>query len=431
MLFGGITMAFIKGFRGMRYTEKAGNIADLVCPPYDIISPAQREALIEKNPNNFVRLELPEGEDKYVKANELYRQWMADGILAQDEKDSIYVYEMSFVINDIPRAVKGIFCAVRLEEFEDRVILPHEFTLSKAKNDRFELLNAAKASFSQIYSMYSDEDQSIRARIESVSAGTPDIEFTDDESVTHRLWRVTDEAQIAAFTEAFAGRQLFIADGHHRYETALNYRKKVKAETPDFSESHPANFTCMFLVDMECDGLVVFPTHRMLANIGHFDEQETLEKINKYFSFERKSDITNIEQDLLDKSEDHAMALYTGKDHYYLLTFREIELVREMLADMSEAFCDLDVTILHTLILDKVFGITKSDLAKQTKITYTRSIDEAVSLVKAGKQECAFFLNATRVDQIKNVAKAGDKMPQKATYFYPKLITGMVFIKFD
>jgi uncharacterized protein (DUF1015 family) len=424
-------MAFVKGFRGMRYTEKAGNIADLVCPPYDIISPAQRQELIEKNPNNFVRLELPEGENKYEQANELYKQWVADGILAQDEKDSIYVYEMSFVVNGISRAVKGIFCAVRLEEFEDRVILPHEFTLSKAKNDRFELLNTTKASFSQIYSMYSDEDQSIRARIESVSAGSPDIEFTDGEGVTHRLWCVTDVSQIAAFTEAFADRQLFIADGHHRYETALNYRKKVKAETMDFNETHPANFTCMFLVDMECDGLVVFPTHRMLNNIGHFDEQETLEKINKYFSFERRNDLSNIEQDLIDGSTEHAIGLYTGKDYYYRLTFHDVELVREMLADMSDAFCDLDVTILHTLILDKVFGITKSDLAKQTKITYTRSIDEVLTLVKAGKQECAFFLNATRVDQIKDVAKAGDKMPQKATYFYPKLITGMVFIKFD
>lgn len=423
-------MALVKGFRGMRYTAKAGHIADLVCPPYDIISPDRREALIEQSPYNFVQLELPVGEDKYTKAKELYNRWIADGILAQDEQDSIYVYEMSFVVNNIPRAVKGIFCAVRLEEFEDRVILPHEFTLSKAKNDRFELLNTAKASFSQIYSMYTDEDQSVRARIESVSTGAPDIAFTDGEGVTHRLWCVTDQTQIAAFTEAFADRQLFIADGHHRYETALNYRKKVKAETPDFPPEHPANFTCMFLVDMECEGLVVFPTHRMLAHIGTFDEQETLEKINKYFSFERRSDLTNIEQDLASGWDSHSIALYTGKDYYYLLGFHETELVREMLADMSDAFCDLDVTILHTLILDKIFGITKSDLAKQTKITYTRSIEEAIAQVKAGKQECAFFLNATRIDQIKDVAKAGDKMPQKATYFYPKLITGLVFIKF-
>ncbi len=424
-------MALIKGFQGMRYTEKAGNVADLVSPPYDIISPEQRESLVDRSPYNIVQLELPTGEDRYTKASELYRAWVSDGILKQDEKDSIYIYEMCFTVNDIPRSVKGMICAVRLEEFEDRIILPHEYTLSKAKNDRFELLNTAKASFSQIYSMYTDEQQVTRLRIEQASKKAPDIAFTDEDGVTHRLWRVTDEAQIDAFAADFADRQLFIADGHHRYETALNYRKKVMAKTSDFSPEHPANYTCMFLVDMECDGLVVFPTHRMLANLGEFHEQETLEKINKYFSFERCNDLSNIEQDMLAEQEDHAIGLYTGKDYYYLLHFHDTELVREMLADMSDAFCDLDVTILHTLILDKVFGITKSDLAKQTKITYTRSIDEALTQVRAGKQECAFFLNPTRVDQIKDVAKAGDKMPQKATYFYPKLITGLVFMKFD
>lgn len=424
-------MALIKGFQGMRYTPKAGAIADLVCPPYDIISPEQRDELLARSPYNLVQLELPQGEDRYRQANELYRKWMADGILKQDDTDSIYIYEMSFIVNNIRRSVKGMICAVRLEEFEDRVILPHEYTLSKAKNDRFDLLSTAKASFSQIYSMYTDEEQTTRTRIEAVSQGAPDIEFTDADAVTHRLWCVTDQAQIAAFTAEFADRQLFIADGHHRYETALNYRRKIMAETPDFSPEHPANYTCMFLVDMECDGLVVFPTHRMLANIGEFHEQDVLEKINQYFSFDRRNDLTAIEKDLQDGWDSHAMALYTGKDYYYRLTFDDVELVRELLADMSESFCNLDVTILHTLILNKVFGITKADLAKQTKITYTRSIDEALSLVKKGKQECAFFLNPTRVDQIKDVAKAGDKMPQKATYFYPKLITGLVFMKFD
>ena len=424
-------MALVKGFKGMRYTEKAGNIADLVCPPYDIVSPTQREDLIAQSPYNIINLELPTGEKKYENARDLYHQWVNDGILAQDSQESIYVYEMAFTVGGMARAVKGIFCAVRLEEFEDRVILPHEFTLSKAKNDRFELLDTAKASFSQIYSMYTDEDQSIRAHIENISECAPEIEFTDGKGVTHRLWAITDTNQIEIFTKAFCDKQLFIADGHHRYETALNYRKKVKAETPNFDETHPANFTCMFLVDMECDGLVVFPTHRMLNNIGNFDEQETLEKINKYFSFERCNDLAHIEGDLADNMDAHSMGLYTGKDYYYRLSFHDESLVREMMADMSDAFCALDVTILHTLILDKIFGITKSDLAKQTKITYTRSIEEAIAQVKAGKQECAFFLNPTRIDQIKDVAKAGDKMPQKATYFYPKLITGMVFLKFD
>ncbi len=424
-------MARIKGFRGVRYTPKAGNIADLVCPPYDIVNKEQRASLVERSQYNLIQLELPKGDDCYAKANELYRQWLADGILEQDKEDSVYIYEMKFSVKDESYSVKGVICAVGLEEFENGVILPHENTLSKAKTDRLDLLSATSASFSQIYSLYIDEKKTIHALIEQASAGAPDVDFTDNDGVTHCLWLVSDKEIIDALSSDFADRQLFIADGHHRYETALNYRNKLKKQNSDFSAEHPANYTCMFLVDMESDGLVIFPTHRMVANYGTFDESEVLDGINKNFSFECRKDLDNIEQVLADGLDEHTIALYTGKDYYYLLGYHDEGQLGSILPEMSDAFRELDVTVLHTLILEGVMGITKADQAKQTKLTYTRNIEEAISAVKKGKYSCSFLLNPTRIGQIKDVAKAGEKMPQKATYFYPKIITGMVFIKFD
>ena len=258
----------------------------------------------------------------------------------------------------------------------------------------------------------------------------PDIEFQTDDGCTHRLWIVDDPAQIAGFSREFATRQLYIADGHHRYETALNYRRKRMfsgAYTPEDS----VNYTMMFLIDMDNDGLIVFPTHRMVRNMEQFSELDAVERMNAEFNIEKRADLDAVEAVLAAHDDRHAIAFYTGGDYYYLLTLNDMEAVKKMAPDMSDAYCDLDVTVLHSLIFDKVFGITKEDLAKQTKVTYTRSVHEALTGVQNGVAQCCFILNPTKVSQIKDVAKAGEKMPQKSTYFYPKLITGLVMNHLD
>ena len=424
-------MAEIKGFHGVRYTDRAGRIEDLVSPPYDVVDEKTRRACIEKNEHNIIRLELPEGEDKYQNAAALYRQWLDDGILAQDPDETIYIYEQQFELRGKVHRIKGMICAVRLEEFDQKIILPHENTLSKAKTDRFDLLSAAKASFSQIYSLYTDEKKTTAARLAALSAGEPLQRFTDGDGVTHSLWPVTDPAAIAELASDFSDRQLFIADGHHRYETALRYRRECRAADPSFTKDSPANFTAMFLVDMECEGLVVFPTHRMIRNYGSFDEREVLEKMNESFSFERFTDLNRMEEILAASPYQHSFAFYTGKDYFYLLGCDSIESVRREMGAMSDAYCSLDVTVLHSLILEKAFGITATDLANQTKLAYTRDIAEAIDGVRRARYSCSFVLNPTRVEQIRDVAKAGEKMPQKSTYFYPKMITGLVFINFS
>ena len=424
-------MAVIKGFKGIRYDcARAGDIATLVCPPYDVISESERQEYVGKNAYNIVNIELPKGDNKYAVAGEKYEQWRKDGILKQDPQACIYIYELRFPIGDGYKAIKGIVCAVRLEEFENRVILPHERTLSKAKDDRLELLSATRTNVSQIYSMYMDEKAETTTRIASLSASAPDIEFQTDDGCTHRLWIVSDAEQIAGFTREFATRQLYIADGHHRYETALNYRRK-RMFSGTYTPEDSVNYTMMFLIDMDNDGLIVFPTHRMVRNLEQFSELDAVERMNAEFNIEKREDLDAVEAVLAAHDDRHAIAFYTGGAYYYLLTLNDMDAVKKMMPDMSDAYCDLDVTVLHSLIFDKVFGITKEDLAKQTKVTYTRSVHEALTGVQNGVSQCCFILNPTKVSQIKDVAKAGEKMPQKSTYFYPKLITGLVMNHLD
>ncbi len=423
-------MAVIKGFKGLRFTEKAGDISSLICPPYDIIDDNMRADLINKNKYNLVRLELPQGENKYESAGKLYTQWIRDGILKQDEKDCIYIYKETFTVGGERKSFKGIICNVRLEEFEKGIVLPHENTLSKAKNDRFSLMSATFANFSQIYSMYMDDEKTTASRLDALTLGDSDIKAVDNDGIEHELWIVSDENTVNEIVSDFADRRLFIADGHHRYETALNFRNKLM-DDGSLSDMPNAAYCMMFLVDMEDSGLVVFPTHRLIKNLSDFDENTILNKLKSYFAAEKHTDFDNAENRLKSHYNDHASIWYTGKDYYYLLTVNSLDDVKRFNPGMSDYSCDLDVTVLHTLAIENCMGISKEDMANQTYISYTRSIDEAFSRVKNGEYQCSFILNPTKVSQIKNVAGAGEKMPQKSTYFYPKLITGLVMNKLN
>lgn len=423
-------MAVIKGFKGLRYTEKAGDISTLICPPYDIIDGDMRKKLTENNNYNLVRLELPEGENKYDEAGKLYAEWLNEGILKQDEKDSLYIYKETFTVNGEEKSFKGIICNVRLEEFEKGIVLPHENTLSKAKNDRFSLVSATYANFSQIYSMYMDDEKITASRLDKLTESKPDVSAIDGDGIKHEMWIVSDEKTVSDIAGDFISRQLFIADGHHRYETALNFRNKL-IESGRIEDAPNAAYCMMFLVDMEDPGLVVFPTHRLVKGLRNFDENKLLYKLNSYYNIERVFEKDKAAQVLSENSDKHASLWYTGKDYFYLLTVNDLSDVKKLNPAMSDYSCDLDVTVLHTLAMEKCLKISKVDMANQTYISYTRSMDEAFSKVDNGEYQCSFILNPTRVSQIKDVAKAGEKMPQKSTYFYPKLITGLVMNKLN
>ena len=423
-------MAKIKPFKALRFTDKAGKIGELVCPPYDIINEEQRLALINTNEHNLIRLELPRGDEPYKAAATTLKEWIGDGVLACDENEGVYLYEEKFSVKGKEYSLKGFTSLVRLAEFSEGIVLPHEETLSKAKTDRFNLMTESGCSFSQIYSLFMDDDKSVSSKIEALSSGAPDISFTDNEGVTHNLWCIYDEEAIAYITDKMADKKLYIADGHHRYETALNF---AHANSKDFrDDSEITNYCMMFLINIESSGLVVFPTHRVLHSLESFNASELLERCRDVFDILENQSIDCAEE-LLDKAYENgekAFAFYCGGDKFSLMTLKNKSVMAEILKDKSEAYQNLDVSVLHSLVLERLFCIDKENMANQKNLFYTRDINEAIAEVNSGRANCAFLINPTLVTEIRDVAAAGEKMPQKSTYFYPKLVTGLVMNKF-
>ncbi len=418
-------MAEIKEFAALRFTGEAGKIDELVCPPYDIISEEEKLSYIRKNENNIIRLEAPEQtEEGYNGAKAELEKRIKNTVMAQDKAPALYIYEEEFEVDGKTYSFRGVTAYVKLHEFSEGIILPHEHTLSKAKTDRLNLLKTTGCSFSQIYSLYTDEDGKIPAAIAELSQGAPDIEFTDSDKVTHRMWIAEKSEKTAELCALFADKKLYIADGHHRYETALNYRRYLK-EIGEVNEN--AEYIMMFLVDMQNDGLVVFPTHRIIFGLDNFDSDELLTKAAKYFEISKHTE--NIEDLLKAEYEkgNTAFGFFDG-NATFLMVLKDKKILSEILFDMGEALRQLDVTVLHSLILEGILGIDKENLANQINLRYTRSADEAKDAVKSGAN-CCFILNPTRVSEIADVAAVGDTMPQKSTYFYPKLITGLVVNK--
>lgn len=426
-------MAEIKAFKGLRYTRKAGDISELACPPYDIVSKAERDSFIAKNENNIIRLELPKPvEDKsedfapYKKAGETLEKWLNDDILVRDQKPSIYAYEMIFSALGESFNLKGFVTLVKLEEFSKGIVLPHEETLSKAKTDRLNLMKATGANFSQIYSLYSD-DGAVYSLIDNASKGEADLQFIEGDGVVHKLWAISDACVITQVENLFTDKKLYIADGHHRYETALNYRNYLREN--GFAMGS-AEYVPMFLADMENSGLVVFPTHRIVRDLENFDFEKLINGCKEYFDITEKITAKKAEELLkisYSKGE-KAFTLYHEKN-YYSMVLKDVEKMAELIPNSSKSLRELDVSVLHTLVLERIFGIDKENMALQVNLTYTKSADEAVLAVDNGKADCAFILNPTRVTEIKDIALAGEKMPQKSTYFYPKLVTGLVMNK--
>lgn len=419
-------MATIKEFSALRFTDKAGDISALCCPPYDIISAAEKEQFLKQNEHNIIKLELPgENPENYESAKQIFAEWQKNGIIKTDEKAALYIYEEKFTVRGKEYAFKGFVCHVQLAEFSENIVLPHEETLSKAKADRFNLLNATGCSFSQIYSLYSDAAGETNAVLAELSSGTPDAAFTDGAGVTHSLWIAEKSEKTQKICRQFQNRKLYIADGHHRYETALNFRRYVKENKLNIPESE---YVMMFLVNMENDGLVVFPTHRIVRDVKDFSGADLLKKCEKYFNVEKieKSDIQSFMDEAYEKGE--KAFVYCDGEADFALTLRDITVMDRLFPEKSEALRRLDVTVLHSLILEEMLGIDKENMAKQINLTYTRSFDEAYN--SAGETaNCCFILNPTKVIEIADVAAAGEKMPQKSTYFYPKLITGLVMNK--
>lgn len=430
-------MAVIRPFRALRFTEQAGQLQELTCPPYDIIPESQRLAYLKRNPHNIIRLELPrDGEDPYAVAGETLRQWLQEGILKRDDQAAFYVYEIVFDLegmSDISgfasgkRSIVGLIAQVQLEEFSKGIILPHEETLSKAKEDRYRLMQATHCNFSDIYSLYMDDGGETETLdiLQLVAQEQPISELVDEAGLTHRLWALTDTAVVTAIQARFTDTKLYIADGHHRYETALRYRDAQRAQGAPIGSA--CDYVMMMLVEMSHPGLVVFPTHRMLRGLEHFNAEALLSAASAHFDCLRDIPLEHLDEALESayQAGRKAFGFYTGGKSVTILTLRDPAVMERFLPTLSPAARQLDVNVLHTLILERLLGIDKENMAGQKNLTYTRSLQEALDGVDSGLYQCCFLLNPTRVSEIRDVAAAGEKMPQKSTYFYPKLLTGL------
>jgi len=418
-------MAHIAPFTALRYdTARAGAMDTLCCPPYDVVSPAQQAALEAKNPYNVIRLERPLGADCYRKAAALLHDWRNDGILKSDAAPSYYVYRMDFTDGGVSRGVYGFFARVSVEPFERGVILPHEETLSKDKTDRFSLLSETFCNISPIYGLYEDPGGHIDRTLRTAMAAPPDASFSDGDGVTHSLWTLAAPEDLSVLTGGLAGQRILIADGHHRYETSLAFWEEQKRLNPDLPDDHAFGTTLMLLAGSGHPDLVAWPTHRLVRDLPDFSLDALLEALAEDFTFE--SCPAGPDVPALLSARPNTVGLYTGGDTVTLLTLKDPNAVRRALPHKSAAYCELAVSLLHAMILEPRLGIDKEKLAAQTNLIYTRSLEEAYAGVRSGAFQCAFLLPPTPVGMIGRVADAGERMPQKSTYFYPKPATGLV-----
>ncbi|MBI5749033.1 MAG: DUF1015 domain-containing protein [Nitrospinae bacterium] len=446
-------MAKIIPFKGILYNkEKIRDIKDVVAPPYDVISPAEQEELYKRHENNVVRLILGKesnsdtpDNNRYTKARDSFDSWQKDSILIKDAFPSIYVYSQEYHLGETEGFEKkrrlGFIALSKLEDFGEGKIHPHENTLAKPKEDRLKLMQHCHANFSSIFGLFSDPSKRIDSVLKDYMRHSPLYDLVDDAGMRHTLWAIRDNRAIQIITSVMSDKQVFIADGHHRYETAINYRNEMRGKLPDFSGEELYNYVMMYFTNTNSEGLSILPIHRLISNLSDFDKKKIVEKAGEFFNIEKlsfnESDEKTAKQklfsDMKERGEkEHIFGVYLGDDEYLLLTLKDEDVLDKLITNSRHpSWKKLDVTILHTLLIEKVLRISEKNLAEQKNITYTISGDEAIKDVKGGKYQIALFLNPTKIEEVKDVATAGEKMPQKSTFFYPKLITGLVMNKLE
>ena len=416
-------MADIRPFRGWRYNPaKVSDLSQVITQPYDKISGELQQTYLARNPNSFVHLILPAAAEPYSYSAATCRQWSDQGILIRDAQPTIYVLHQDFEVGGQKNTRRSFVAAIRADEFEKGTVLPHERTLSKPKADRLNLLRTTRKDYEQIFMLYSDPEGIIEQAL--APTGEPAMQATDDYGVVQKVWPITDPAKLAAVHKALSDKVMLIADGHHRYETALNFRQEMeKAGTvPDDAA---LRFKSTAFVNLADPGLVILPTHRLLYGLGDVNWNDTLARIAKLFETKPIEDAA-VEAELSRAGTEHVFALHTGKDKTWLLRLTDKAAVGRLVKDHSTDYHDLDVVILHTLLIEHVFGIRPDNIEEH--VAYERNPSETLAKVDSSKYQAALLMNPTRADQVQKVAAHGERMPQKSTDFYPKFVSGLVFM---
>ncbi len=439
-------MAVLAPFRGIFYDQKTiKDIALVVTPPYDIISKEEQEKYYQRHPYNIIRLvlgkDLPEDNDrinKYSRAANHLETWQKESVLIRDTLPSICYYKQEFTIKkDQKKTRKGFIALIKLEDFTSGVVLPHEKTMTEPKSDRLRLIESCNANLSPIFSLYYDPEKKIERIIEEKIHPTPFIDFVNDNGIRNQLWKVHDKDIINRVSEGLKDLSLFIADGHHRYETALNYRTQLKKKSKNYSGNEAYNYVMMYLSNMDDGGLVILPTHRLLYNLNDFRPSLFHEKAQKYFHIDefgfKSSNELEVRRKLLNQLEiqgqgQHTFGLYVqGADCYNLLTLKDEDIINStVMKDVPTVIRGLDVNILQILILNGILGLNDQNMESQRNVDFIEDSDKAIEWVKEGRYQLTFLINPTKIKQVNEASSAHVRMPQKATFFYPKIPSGLV-----
>lgn len=443
-------MPTVQAFRGLRYDlGHVGSLSDVVTPPYDVIGPEFQDHLYKRHPANFIRLELNREEpgdneqsNKYTRAAKFLRQWRQEGLMQRDPDPAIYVYHQTFKTEGGEFTRRGFMCRVRLERFGQGKIYPHEETHSGPKADRLLLTKATKANLSQIFGLYPDPENQAQNLLEKTVQGQTPHTAVDHLGVVHKMWPVIDSKVITDVAAIMGPKPMFIADGHHRYETACNY-KDFLAEKGDLDSEHPANFVLMQCVGMNDPGLLVLPTHRLFRGVPAMTSQELQSKLGECFAPESFGSGPELAASAWEKieveGEQGQLGFYTAEDNTWTLarvTAAGLAKLAQLAPEHSSDWQGLGVSILHRLVMETLLGLTNLP-----KPMYVHSVAEVIEGLQrgdavgrdatgqmgaGGRFELAALVMPATVDHVRAISEHGERMPAKSTYFYPKLLGGMV-----
>ncbi len=441
-------MAKVRPFRSVHYSDKMSDQLDqLITPPYDVISPAGQEQFYKAHPANIIRLVLGKqyatdsaADNRYTRAAAILAEWLQEGTLVHDAHPSLVVYRMEFELPDGGKdALDGIVALVEVDEYGQGRVLPHEKTYKGPKQDQLQLLRACKAHFTPVHVLYHDEPGEVIALYKSLMEQQPDFQAKEADGAVHKMWVISDEDVIRSFQETMAPKTLFIADGHHRYETALAYKKEMEyygQSVEDDGHGH----VMMYLTSMSHPGLTILPAHRMVKGLPTIDAAEIDKALAPYFDVERlcftDSDKEAVSAKLLERIRSYSNVggkfgmVVHGEDCFRLLRLRDFSLIDPLMdKSIPSSLRGLDVTILREVIMTRGLGMDMEN--SEGHVEYTPNVAEALSKALRGEVQVSFILNSTRVDQMRIAAELGHKLPHKSTYFFPKICSGMVMNVFD
>jgi uncharacterized protein (DUF1015 family) len=434
-------MADIIPFRALRYDQQRVSASQVVTQPYDKIYPAMQERYYAASPYNLVRIILgrPEPQDNtahnvYTRAASYFRDWRAEGILRQDSAPSLYVYAQGFTVpgTSTQHERRGFIALGRIEDYSAKVVFRHEQTLAKPKADRLDLLRATRAHFEQLFMLYEDSGE-IESTLATRTQTTPTIEVADEYGVLNRVWQISDAAVIDSVRSEMRDHKLIIADGHHRYETALNYRNGRRAAEPAKAGDAPHDYAIMTFVNTNSPGLLVLPTHRVVHGLNSFSPSDFKSSSQAYFEAEEVDPALDAARAtaILHERASAGLALLAITAGKALLLHQPKAAASQLLGGLSERQRALDVVQLHKVLLEGVLKLSEESIRNQQNLSYVRDAAETLEQVRSGKANIVFLMNPCKVQQVRDVAFAGEVMPQKSTDFYPKLLSGLTIYALD